>query len=197
MEDENVILEMKQPEFDKSRFRVYYGNIGEIVAQEVLSRQGFEAWLTRPIANERDFLRLLRFPKIRLDELRRNYEIHPSFWKEKMTWEQYLKEHRERLVYERKTVKRYRAFFGGQKTAFRRYIRRLEKESITYIADLLAKKANQIFIIEVKSTKGALKFLKGEKLKGLMLAREYGFTPAIISFDLKIEATNFKMMEIR
>jgi len=49
----------------------------------------------------------------------------------------------------------------------------LEKESTTYIADLLAKKANQVFIIEVKSTKGALKFLKGEISKGLMLAREY------------------------
>ena len=52
MGKESVILEIKRTRFDRSRLRVYYGNIGELVAQEVLRKQGFEASLTRPIANE-------------------------------------------------------------------------------------------------------------------------------------------------
>ena len=51
-------------------------------------------------------------------------------------------------------------------------------------------------MIEVKSTKGALQFLKGKRLAGFLLAREYGFIPSLVSFNLKVEADNFKMEEI-
>ncbi len=34
--------------FDKSRFRRYIGNIGEMVAQEALMKEGFEVWLLTP-----------------------------------------------------------------------------------------------------------------------------------------------------
>jgi hypothetical protein len=57
-------------------------------------------------------------------------------------------------------------------------------------------KSNKIYVIEVKSTRGALPFLKGEKLKGLMLEREYGFIPTLISLEIKMEAANFRMVEV-
>ena len=49
-----------------------------------------------------------------------------------------------------------------------------------YIFDLVAKKAGKIYIIEVKSTKSAMKFLKGKRLRGLLLAQKYGFISIII-----------------
>ena len=97
MKNENVILEIKQPRFNRNRFRVYYGNIGEIIAQEVLRKQEFEAWLSRPIASAKEFLSLLRFPKIRLDELRRRYTMHSSYFKEKVTWERFLESYRNHV----------------------------------------------------------------------------------------------------
>ena len=60
----------------------------------------------------------------------------------------------------------------------------------------VAKKDGIIYIIEVKSTKAALQFLTGKRLRGHLLAREYGFIPSLVSFNLKIEANNFKMQEI-
>lgn len=45
------------------------------------------------------------------------------------------------------TVKKFQDFFGGQKVAFQKYIRRLEQESIVYLADLLVKKAGRIYVI--------------------------------------------------
>lgn len=155
--------------------------------------------VSKPVAKEKEFLSLLRFPKIRLDELRRRYQLyimHTSDSEEKITRESYLEGYRNRIRDETRTVKKFRTFFGHQRSAFQKYIRRLEKESIVYLADLLAKNANRIYIIEVKSTRGGLPFLKVEKLKGIMLTREYGFIPAIVSLNLKIEATNFKMMKI-
>ena len=192
MENENAILEIEQPRFDRNRFRVYYGNIGEIIAQEVLRKQGFEAYMTRPIASK-DYIFFLVLPKWKVDDLRRHYDAMSPDYKEKVTWKQYLKDYRERFTRETEKTK---AFFGNKRAAFEKYLSRLETESIEYRWDLLAKKSDKIYVIEVKSTKRALRFLKGEKLKGLMLAREFGFTPAIISIDIKIEATNFKMAEI-
>ena len=75
-------LELNQPKHDQSRLRVYYGNMGEIIAQEVLRKQGFEVWLTKPVADGKDYLRLLNLPKIDEKELRRYYDNLPSFRKE-------------------------------------------------------------------------------------------------------------------
>ncbi len=35
MENEKAVLEIEQPRFNRNRLRVYYGNIGEIIAQEL------------------------------------------------------------------------------------------------------------------------------------------------------------------
>lgn len=193
MKTEDAILELERPDFNRNRLRAYSGNLGEIIAQEVLRKHGFEVYLTRPVAGVREYLHFLRLPKFKLDELHRFYKAHSSDYKEKVTWEQYLKIYRERFIRE---TRRARAFLGKQRKAFEKYTRRLENESIEYRCDLLAKKSDQLYVIEVKSTKGAVQFLREDKLKGLMLAREYGFIPAIVMLDLRIEASVFKMVKI-
>ena len=84
--DKTLILELKQPEFDRRRISTYYGNMGEIIAQQVLRKQGFEVFLTRPVAcDENDFIGILNFPDLdkELEELRRYYENFPSYRKKK------------------------------------------------------------------------------------------------------------------
>lgn len=46
--DEKVKLGLNHVKFDRSRSRRYIGNIGEMVAQEVLLKEGFEGWLLTP-----------------------------------------------------------------------------------------------------------------------------------------------------
>ena len=97
----------------KRRLRVYYGNIGEIVAQEVLRRQGFEVWLPRPIAvaDGQDFF---RFPRMEpLDNLRRHYDNYPASAKEKFTWKQFIERQKWRHEKDKEAVRQNQAFFGG------------------------------------------------------------------------------------
>jgi len=194
-----AMLELARAEFNRNRLRVYYGNIGEVIAQETLRRQGFEVWLPRPIADEKDYLSIFRLPEIDEDSLRRHYDIHckaGSIKEKDMSWEEYLSWHKERILNERKDVKASIAFFGDQLHSFQGYLKRLKSESIKYYCDLVAKKDEKIYLVEVKSTKHARQFLKGEKMRGLKLAKEYGFFPAVVTMHLKIEALSFKMKEI-
>jgi len=39
-----TLVEIGNVEFDRSRFRRYYGNIGEMVAEEFLVRRGFDVF---------------------------------------------------------------------------------------------------------------------------------------------------------
>lgn len=199
MSTKKVMLELARAEFNRSRLRVYYGNIGEIITQEILRRQGFEVWLPRPIADEKDYLNIFRLPEIDEDSLRRRYNIHckaGSIKEDDMSWEEYLSRHKEHIRNERKDVKATFAFFGDQLHSFQGYLKRLKSESIKYYCDLVAKKEEKIYLIEVKSTKHARQFLKGEKKRGLMLAKEYGFFPAVVTMIVKIEALNLKMEEL-
>lgn len=45
----NVRLELETVEVNKSRFATYFGNIGEMLAGQVLLKQGFSVWGLRPI----------------------------------------------------------------------------------------------------------------------------------------------------
>lgn len=195
-----VMLELARAEFNRSRLRVYYGNIGELIAQENLRRQGFEVWLPRPIAEEKDYLSIFHLPEM-IDEerLRRHYELHlrtGTITQEDTSWEEYLSQYKEHIMKERKQVKASIAFFGDQLHSFQEYLKRLKSESIEYHCDLIAKRDEKIYLIEVKSTKRARQFLKGEKMRGLMLAKEYGFFPAVVTMNLKIEALSFEMEEL-
>lgn len=199
--DKKLSLELEQPKFDRNRLRVYYGNIGEIIAQQVLKKQGFEVLLTRPVGYGRDFLSIFRLPKMdeEVKELRKYYDSLPSFRKKKETWNEFLKGKENWIKETIETVKASRAFFGGQLNAFKQYLKELKFDVASkrkYTPDLIAKKGEKIYVIEVKSTRGALKFLRGKKLRGLLLARKYGLIPSIVSFNLRIEAKDFKMEEL-
>jgi hypothetical protein len=182
---------------------VYYGNIGEIVSQEVLRKQGFEVWLPRPLAGS-EYLNLSSQLRMKRDSVRKRYENNlriyydnkPSIIKEKETWEEFLDRHKEGYMIDLEFARRSQAFFGESFEAFNQYLKKLTSESIIYYFDLIAKKEDKIYVIEVKSTKTARRFLRGEKLRGLMLAKDYGFIPALITLELKVEATDFKMKEL-
>ena len=197
--DRRLIFELERPKFNRSRLRVYYGNMGEIIAQEVLRRQGFEVWLARLVGSPQDFLRVFHMPEMdeELKGLRRHYDNLPSFRREEETWKKFLERQENHLRSRIESAKANRAFFGEQLDAFKEYMKRLKSDSIKYYCDLVAKKDTKIYLVEVKSTKGARKLLKGEKLRGLVLAREYGFIPSIVSFSLKIEAKDFQMEEYK
>ena len=70
-----------------------------------------------------------------------------------------------------------------------------EREYV-YTPDLVAKKNGKIYVVEIKATKGALRYLKGEKLKGLMLAKDYGFSPMLVTLNVNIEASDFTITEL-
>ena len=113
-----------------------------------------------------------------------------------MSWEEYLSEYKEHIANERKDAKAAIAFFGDQLHSFQGYLKRLKSESIKYHCDLVAKKDEKIYLVEVKSTKQARQFVKGEKMRGLMLAKEYSFFPVVVTMNIKIEALSFKMEEL-
>ena len=184
--DKKLILELKQPKFHRNRLRVHYGNLGELITQDALRKQGFEVWLTRPVANEEDYFRLNLVQKMdeNIEELNTGYD------------KEFLKDHKEYVEKEVKREKSTRAFFGEQLHAFKQYLKKKVIGECEYRPDLIAKKDGKIHIIEVKSTKGALQFLRGKRLKGLLLAREFGFIPTLISFNLNIGVQNFKIEEI-
>lgn len=183
--DKKLTLELKQPNFDRGCLRVYYGNIGEIIAQQILQKQGFNVWLTRPVASEKKYFRI--------DFIQRTEKMIGKLDNEYET---------EYLVYDKEAVekelKRWKRIFGQQFEAFKQYLKKLKIHEVgeLYKPDLIAKKGDKIYIVEVKSTKGAVNYLKEKWLKGFLLAKEYGFIPLLVSFNLKIEIDNFKMEEI-
>ena len=130
--DKKLALELKQPNFDRSRLRVYYGNIGEIITQQVLKKQGFEVLLTRPVGvpiEKGDYMNLLRFPKKdeELKKLHHYYDILPSFRKREETWEEFLKSKENRINCEIEWRKANRAFFGEQLDAFIAYLKKIKQ----------------------------------------------------------------------
>jgi len=147
---EKTRLKLKHVEFDRGRFRRYYGNIGEMVVAEVLVREGFKVWFPVP--------------------------YHP--------------EEPPPAVYQPAESKI--TFFGDKLGAFELY--RKEIHGI-YMLDLVAKKNDEIYIVEVK-TNEAVRYLRGEKLEGLMLARKYGFIPMLATLKVSIEVTDLMVTEL-
>jgi len=175
-------LELENVKFNKSRFRRYQGNIGEMVAEEVLLREGFEVWVCTPYfpdVSPMSGKKLTRGGLVRYLSLSSTADENSIF--------EWGKDEREKAIKELKT------FFGDKLEAFQKYFE--EIAAIGYTPDLIAKKNDKIYVVEVKTNK-ATRYLKGEKLRGLMLARNYGFIPMLITLNINIEATNLILREL-
>ena len=182
---------------------MYCDKMVEIITEEVLCKQEFEVWIPRAVICEEDFLTIRHLPELDEDSLRRHYYFYcrvGSIKEEDLSLEQYISNHKRKhenyIQNEKNRIKATTVFLDDQLNSFKEYLRSLESESIKFNCDFVAKKDRKIYIIQVKSTKGALQFLRGKRLKGLLLAREFGFIPTLISFDIKIEANNFKIEEV-
>ena len=163
--------------FDKSRFRRYVGSISEMVAEEILLKQGFDAWLLKAY-----------FPYGIAKKLVRSGLIH-YLYRQCRDFKEVSKQVRENII------KELNASFGDKLEPFKQYMEELGfsvkedegiREGMTYIPDLVAKKNREIYVIEVKANTG-FQFLKEEKLKGLMLAKEYGFVPTVITLTSRLK----------
>ena len=206
-------LRLSRVKFQKGRLRRYIGNIGEIAVQEVLLKQGFDVWLVTPYYPERGAPRESRMGDalfhylIYLFEENRGYMYEDDRYPGRHTNVKPAPENYESKIRALKT------FFGDKLEAFKQYIERLgclgkpgipggalveteesEREYI-YTPDLVAKKNGEIYIVEVKANTGRV-FLTEEQRKGLALAKEYGFIPALITLNVNIEATDLAMSEI-
>jgi hypothetical protein len=178
---DNGKLELKDIEFSKSRFRNYFGNIGEMVTEEILLREGFAVCRWRPYVAG-DVL-----PKSDVSKnLRRCLNcLYPS----------------GRDAYDDRIIEELEDFFGNRLSDFKKYTDSLgifdQVSNATYTPDLVAKKDNKIFIIEVKTNSGNI-YLKREKdkLRGLLSARKFNLIPMLVNLNIGIQATDFIMKEL-
>lgn len=46
--DEVTILRIENVTFSRNRFKTYIGNMGEMIAEEVLEKEGYNIWMMRP-----------------------------------------------------------------------------------------------------------------------------------------------------
>jgi len=68
------------------------------------------------------------------------------------------------------------------------------KREYLYTPDLVAKKNQEIYIIEVKVNTGRIDSEK--ERRGLMLARDYGFIPMLITSKVNIEVSDLVIAEL-
>jgi len=193
----DVNLELANLEFSKSRFKSYFGNIGELIAEEILFKEGFEVCRWRPY-NAGDILPQSNVSRNLRRCLNCLYPIKPD---ETVT----MGGEKYHITYSRdpnyKTIiKELNDFFGDKLSNFKKYTDTLgfgEAKEVRYIPDLVAKKDNEIYIVEVKTNSGNI-YLKREqeKLKGLLSARKFDLIPLLININIRLEATDFTMKEL-
>jgi hypothetical protein len=174
------MLTIKNVGFNRGRFRTYYGNIGELIVEESLAKEGFEVWQFRPYSiDEQADIRFALAPLYR----RQYGELKET--------------ERTRLL---------QAFFEGNLQNFERYVE--ETNIMTYDAeqlgskrhrkykpDMLAKKDGKVYVVEVKTNSGKQN-LKGEKLEGLLLAKKFGFAPMVVTLNIEIQASDLVAQEL-
>ncbi len=192
--NEKIILKLENVQFNRGRFPVYFGNIGEMIAREMLLKDGFEVWLFRPyfpsspplsgkeVLGSNIIYDLNCLQQVRKSVAGRDTELHIS-----------LEECKRR-------AKALEDFFGSTLENFVQYAKRIGLTEVgrsahQYAPDMAAKKDGRIYIVEVKVNTGAL-YLKGEKLQALKLAREYGFIPMLITLNIDMKVTNLIAREL-
>jgi hypothetical protein len=190
-------------EFDKTRFRRYIGNIGEMVVQEILLKEGFQVWLITPYHPSSHKNRPLRSGLITIlaylyrDTLGEDTGEFSRYGSNMMReYEKHAIELKDFLDDRLESLKKYLEKLGaigksGIHAGFR-FVKKIDENEYLYCPDLIAKKNNEIFVVEVKVGQG-INYLKGKSRKGLILAKDYGFIPMLITLDIDIKASNFRM----
>lgn len=193
---EKTKLKLANLEFSKSRFGSYFGNMDEIIAEEVLFKEGFEVCRWRSLAGEGSEARVNRSLGRCLNCL---YPTKPDgieIIDGKEFQVTYIREANHEEI-----IKELNVFFGDKLSNLKKYIGTLgifgEADKVRYIPDLVAKKDNEIYIVEVKTNSGSI-YHKRErrKLKGLLSARRFNLIPLLINFNIRLEATDFIMKEL-
>lgn len=199
-----ALFQVDHPEFSSSRFRTYHGNIGELVSAEVLEKSGYEVWMMRPFLQRIGGL-LMALAAYRMslneEELRQEYmhRIDATRKDAGLIVDEYV---RRNLEYRREHRRHLTRFFGDKLESFNQYLEKLgifgehgRQSGALYSPDLTCKKEDEIYVVEVKANSG-INYLKGRKLEGLMLAKEYGFIPMLITIKVQIEAANLKAIAL-
>jgi len=197
----DVRLELETVEFNKSRFATYFGNIGEMIAEQVLLKQGFSVWGLKPFHAGR-----LRTERGIFGNLFNCLSfLYPS---NDRIFDGTLGYEKSREL----AIKELENFFGEKLDAFRKYMESIGvigktgmvgaaqikaeiKSKHVYTPDLVVNKDNEIWIVEVKTNSGNI-YLKPEKVEGLLSARKFGLIPLLINLNVSIDATNFMMQEL-
>ena len=224
-----VKLTLSRVDFNRTRFVTYHGNIGEIAAEEVLLRNGFDIWLVHggfDAGKESEKRRyrtslsyylstllysrepLLENPRYsinsqgvkRIEEEHLNSqdvkgaqeELHLFFGDKLESMMQYMK----KIGVIKKPIQVWKEAGAINDLIVTTDINRFgERERPIYTPDLIAKKKRDFYVIEVKTNTGT-NFLRGKRLEGLMLAKDYDFIPMLITLNVKIEMTNLKLQEL-
>jgi hypothetical protein len=204
--ENNVKLKLKDVEFSKSRFKTYFGNIGELITEEMLLKRGFEVLGMKPyhagksgkLVSHSEFS-LWHYVNILHD--RETYGVIKSM----------LCYSQEECV---KAINQLNIFFGDKLVNFVKYVESIgmfnQIELIdtpqisagnevmskrVYTPDMVAKKNGEIYIVEVKANSGNI-YLKPEKVKGLLSARKFGLIPLVVHINVNISATDFSVEEL-
>lgn len=139
--EKNVKLKLIDIEFSKSRFKTYFGNIGEMIAEQVLLKEGYAVCKWRPyVAGE-----ILSESKVS-HSLRRClnclYPLKPDedvMIGGKIVHLKYRRESDHEVI-----IKELQDFFGSKLSDFKNYTDSLglfnEAGTVIYTPDLVAKK---------------------------------------------------------
>ncbi len=198
-----------QVEFDRRPIRSTIGRIGEVVVQQFLRKNGYEAHEFLRISNilfgqygeglKRDY-ELFKTDSKRARDLYRSIhytaptenfdkELWDGFFSKKENLEAY-KRYRAGIIETYDEVKKFAAFLGNELKNFERYA----KEPRPYTPDIVAKKDNKIYLVEVKANAGVrqLRELKA----GAMIAKKHGFVPILATLKVSVRASDLVMKEL-
>jgi len=194
--EKTVNLKLKDVEFSKSRFKTYFGNIGEMITEAILLKEGFRVCKWRPYATS------ATSPESILSQglwrcLNCLYPLKPDEIIEIAG--QTLNVTHERPPDYETIIGEFQEFFGDKLIDFKNYVESLgifsESGKRIYTPDLVVKKGKEIYIVEVKTNSGNI-YLKPEKVQGLLSARKFGFIPLIVHINISINASDFSMQEL-
>jgi len=207
-------------EFDGRIIRKDIGNIGEKIAKEILRKNGYEVQEFLRLYNvlfstagehiKRDYKLFKIDSKRARDSYRFSHYSTPNGKFDKKLWDEFYsikenvesyKQYRANVIEFYNDLRKKTAFIGESFKKFERYVKELNfgqydggLSSPLYIPDLVAKKNNKIYIVEVKANTGIRQHRKLKEAS--IIAKKYGFIPILVTLNVNIEATNLTIREL-